>query len=274
MRVKGGKYIKVDPGVELFVQDIGKGNPIIFIPGWTFTTEVFHRQVEYFQETNRVIVVDPRSHGRSTITVHGNEYITHGEDLAKVIDYLDLQHVTFVGWSFGCLTIWEYVRQYGTQNIKSAVLVDLPPKSLSIHEDVDWVEGKLDDITGTYTTYLRDPEKQREFVKSYITDVMIQRDLLESELTWLVEQSLRTPYYIAANLFAAGMFSDYRKEARLLSEKIPTLTIIAEHWAEVAKAYSERLTPKSKIEVLGGHMMFWEYDKIFNQILESFLSID
>lgn len=272
MLTKYGNYITVDPGVELFIQDVGEGDPIVFIPGWTFTTEVFHKQVEHFQQTNRVIVIDPRSHGRSTITLHGNEYITHGIDLAKVIDELKLKNITLVGWSFGCLTVWEYFKQYGTENITSAILVDLPPKSLSVHEDVDWVEGKLDDIASAYTTYLRDTEKQRDFVTGYITDVMVQRDLLEPELKWLVEQSLKTPYYIAANLFAAGMFSDYREEAKLVSETIPTLTVIAEHWDEVGKAYTEKLTPKSKIEVLGGHMMFWEYDRKFNQLLESFLT--
>lgn len=45
-----GKYIKINSGVELFVQDEGKGEPIVFIPGFTFTTEVFSKQVEFFQK--------------------------------------------------------------------------------------------------------------------------------------------------------------------------------------------------------------------------------
>lgn len=261
-----GEYIEVDSGVELFVQDIGQGEPIVFIPGFTFTTEVFSKQVDFFSKTNRVIVIDPRSHGRSTTTVHGNDYVTHGTDLAKVIAELNIKNVTLAGWSFGCFTVWEYFKQFGHNAIKSAVLIDMPPKSLSINEE-DWVEGTLDDIASIYNTYLRNPRGQREFIENYINQVMIQRDLHEEELIWLVEQSMKTPYYIAGNLFASGMFSDYREEAKKLSDAVPTLTFVAEHWSDTATTYLKELTPKTKIEILGGHMMFWEHADQFNKIL-------
>ncbi|WP_026908859.1 alpha/beta fold hydrolase [Paucisalibacillus globulus] len=267
-----GNYIEVDPGVELFVQDVGVGEPIVFIPGFTFTTEVFEKQVDYFSKTNRVIVIDPRSHGRSTITVHGNDYVTHGSDLASVLKQLDVTNVTLVGWSFGCLTAWEYVKQYGTERMKSMVFVDMPPKSLSVQAE-DWVEGALDDIAAIYTNSLRTPQGQREFIEAYITGVMIQRDLNKGELTWLVEQSMKTPYYIAGNLFASGMFSDYRKEAKQVYETLPTLTVVAEHWAETAVEFTKFLSLETKIEVLGGHMMFWEHAEKFNSILENFISL-
>jgi non-heme chloroperoxidase len=271
MSVKGGVYIEVDQGVELFVQDIGDGEPIVFIPGWTFTTEVFSKQVEHFSKTNRVIVIDPRSHGRSTIAMHGNEYITHGTDLAKVLEKLELKAVTLAGWSFGCLTIWEYIRQFGVDNIQSFIFVDMSPKPLSTDHNNDWVEGSLDDIGLAYNTYLRSPEGQRTFITDYATQVMVQRQLAEEELNWIVEQSLKTPYYVAANLFASGMFSDYRKEAKLASESRPTLTILAEHWADTAKSFTKNISPKSKIEVLGGHFMLWEYSEAFNQLIEDYL---
>ncbi|MEH7345623.1 alpha/beta hydrolase [Bacillus sp. JJ1532] len=266
-----GKYIEVDSGVELFVQEAGSGEPIVFIPGFTFTTEVFSKQVEYFSRTNRVIVIDPRSHGRSTIAIHGNDYVSHGSDLNAVLQALDVKNATLLGWSFGCLTVWEYIKQNGFDNIKSLILVDMPPKSLSTKDD-DWVEGPLDDISAIYNTYLRNSSGQREFITSYITQVMVQRELDEEELSWLVEQSLKTPHYIAGNLFASGMFSDYREEARKASQTVPTLAVVAEHWADHAVNYIERMTPETKIEVLGGHMMFWEYSEKFNEIVNDFIN--
>ena len=98
------KYLEVDSGVDLYVEDVGEGSPIVFIPGFTFTTEMFEKQVEYFSKSNRVIVVDPRSHGRSTITLHGNDYMTHGTDLGKVLQALHVENPIIVGWSFGCFT--------------------------------------------------------------------------------------------------------------------------------------------------------------------------
>lgn len=270
MTVQDGKYIDVGPGVEVFVQDVGSGDPIIFIPGFTFTTEIFSKQVAHFSKTRRVIVIDPRSHGRSTIVLHGNDYVTHGTDLAKVIDALELKDVTLAGWSFGCLTIWEYLRQSGMENIKSLIFIDLSPKPLSTNHVGDWVEGPLDDISAAYTTFLRNPEGQRQFIEGYAKDVMVQRELQEEELTWLVEQSLKTPFYIAANLFSAGMFSDYRTEAKIASESVPTLTVVAEHWSEVARAFTEKVSPRSKVEILGGHLMFWEHSEKFNELVEKF----
>ena len=272
MSVKGGKYIEVDHGVELFVQDVGSGEPIVFLPGWTFTTEVFTNQVEYFSKTNRVIVIDPRSHGRSTTVLHGNEYVTHGTDLSKVLEKLELKNVSLVGWSFGCLTIWEYIRKYGMDTIKSFIFVDMSPKPLSTDHTGDWVEGAVDDIGLAYNTYLRNPEGQRIFITDYANQVMVQRQLGDDELNWIIEQSLKTPYYIAANLFASGMFSDYRKESKLASESRPTMTIVAEHWADTAKVFTQRISPKSDIAVLGGHFMFWEYSKAFNQLIGDFFN--
>jgi len=266
-----GKYVEVEPGVNLFVQDIGNGDPIVFLPGFTFTGEIFEKQVEHFSKTNRVIVVDPRSHGRSSMVVHGNDYVTHGTDLAKVIQELGLTDVTLVGWSFGCLTIWEYIKQQGTDGLKAIILIDMSPKSLSINHEDDWVEGPLDDIASIYNTALRSSDGQHEFMKAYTTGVMVQREVTEEELEWIVGQSMNTPTYIAQQLFASGMFSDYREQAKQASESVPTLTVVAEHWAETAKAFTLKISPKSVVEVLGGHLMFWEYSENFNTLVEKFL---
>lgn len=270
MPYKSGTYIEVDPGVELYVKDVGSGDSIVFIPGFTFSSEAFSEQIAHFSKTNRVIAIDPRSHGRSTVTVHGNEYVTHGTDLVKILKKLKVVNPTLIGWSFGCLTVWEYFKQVGVTDINAFIFVDMPPKSLSVNHD-DWVEGSLDDIGSLYNTFLRDSKGHRAFIKDYIENVMIQRHLEKEELDWMIDMSLQTPYYIAGNLFASGMFSDYREEAKRASESVPTLTIIAEHWAETASNYLKNISPQSRIEKLGGHMMFWEHSAVFNQMVESFL---
>ncbi|MGR9047535.1 alpha/beta fold hydrolase [Halobacillus faecis] len=264
-------YIEVEAGIEIFVQETGTGDPLVFIPGFTFTTEVFSEQVKHFSKTHRTIVIDPRSHGRSTTTVHGNDYVTHGTDLQKMLKELKVENPTLVGWSFGCLTVWEYIRQFGTDEINSLILIDMPPKSLSLKEDEDWVEGPLDDLAAAYTNYLRHPKGQREFISAYATGVMVQRELKKEELTWMVEQSLKTPYYIAANLFSSGLFSDYRKEAAQSSASVPTLFVVAEHWGETASAYLNKMAPSASVKTLGGHLMFWEHSEKFNRFVEEFL---
>ena len=95
-----GGFITIEPGVEMYYEDQGQGSPILFVPGWTFTTEVFQHQLNHFSKSNRVVIIDPRSHGRSTVTLEGNDYVTHAADLAKVVESLDLNDFVLVGWSF------------------------------------------------------------------------------------------------------------------------------------------------------------------------------
>lgn len=266
-----GKYIEVEPGVEIYFEDRGTGTPILFLPGWTFTTELFEFQMDSFSKTHRAITIDPRSHGRSTITNQGNNYTTHGTDLAKIIKALELKDIILVGWSFGCLDLLEYIRQEGIENVKATICVDLSPKPLSVNDE-DWTEGPLDEIGGAYNEYLKSPKGQRDFVTYYATEVMVQRDLKEEELFWIVEQSLKTPCHIASNLFASGMFSNYMAEAKKIDEFLPALNIIAEHWAETAVSFTQKHFPNTKTEVLGGHMMFWEHAEKFNKLINGFLS--
>lgn len=266
-----GEYIEVEPDVEICYEDRGTGSPIIFIPGWTFTTEVFAHQMEHFSKMHRAIAIDPRTHERSTITLQGNNYATHGTDLAKIIKALELQDVVLVGWSFGCLDLWEYyIIQEGVENVKAAVCVDLSPKPLSVNGE-DWVEGPLDEIGGAYNAYVQSPKGQRIFIVYYATEVMVQRDLNKEELFWIIEQSLKTPCYIASNLFASGMFSNYMAEAKQIDESLPALNINAEHWAETAVSFTQKHFPNTKTEVLGGHMMFWEHSDKFNKLIDDFI---
>lgn len=265
-----GSYLEVEPGVEIYYEESGTGTPLVFVPGWTFTTELFDHQVAHFSQSHRVIVMDPRSHGRSAQTVHGNDYTTQAADLAKLIKALDLRDVVLVGWSFGCLAAWGYVRQEGLHALRAMVSIDLSPKPLSVQEG-DWVEGPLDEIAAAYNTYLLSRNGQREFVTYYANEVMVQRELSPEEMFWIVGQSLQTPPYAASALFASGMFSNYMAEAKLVDDAIPALSIIAAHWADTAVPFMNKHFPKTKTAVLGGHMMFWEYPEQFNKILADFL---
>ncbi len=270
---QAGGFIEIEPAVEIYYEDEGEGPPIVFVPGWTFTTEVFRHQLDNFSSSHQVVVIDPRSHGRSTITLEGNDYMTHAADLAKVIEFLELRDVVLVGWSFGCLTTYGYVKLKGTEALKAHVCIDLSPKPLS-SQPGDWVEGPLDDIAAGYH-YLRTPEGQRQFVAGYADQVMVQRDLTEEELFWIVDQSSKSPPWVAAALFASGMFSNNMAEAKLLDESLPALTIVAEHWADTAVPFLKKHLPNTKTAVLGGHMMFWEHADKFNAILRDFItSID
>ena len=264
-----GQYIEVEPGVELYVEDVGKGRPVIFIPGWTFTTRVFSHQFAHFSKSHRVISYDPRSHGRSSVTFSGNNYGTHAQDLKKLIDQLELENPVLVGWSAGSCTVWHYVRHYGTDNLAGFVNIDMPPIGTSPNPG-DWIEAGFEDLAHFFQG-VQTPAGLRGVVEWYADNVMIEQDMSPELTQWVVEQSLCTPPIIAANLITDIAFSNYVEEAVAIDNAIPSLHIAANHWSETAKAFINEKCPKSQFESFGGHMMYWEYPEKFNPILAAFL---
>lgn len=77
------------------------------IPGLTFSGEIFKNQLEYFSSEYRVIAIDPRGQGYSAKTVDGNDYLTHGRDVAGLIDALGLKDIVLIGWSTGNLDTYQ-----------------------------------------------------------------------------------------------------------------------------------------------------------------------
>ena len=256
---------------ELFYVDKGRGKPIVFVPGFTFSSEVFEHQIDALSKTNRVIVLDPRSHGQSPIRSDGNNYQQHGIDLHDVFESLDLTDMVLVGWSFGALSAWSYVKQFGLDRVSHFVCIDMPPVPLSAKEsEGDWVELPIAHLPGAYEA-LSTKEGQAAFLGGYAQNIMVQRELSDEELQWLVSLSLRTPPAIAQQLFASGCFSNYLDTAVAISNERPSLFILAEHWSEIAAPYLANSIPNASKETLGGHMMFWEHPEAFNQILMDFI---
>jgi pimeloyl-ACP methyl ester carboxylesterase len=266
-----GKYLAIEPGVEIFYIDIGQGDPIVLIPGLTFSTEIFKAQIEYFSKTNRVIAIDPRGQGRSSKSTHGNDYTTHGQDLAKIIELLALDNITLLGWSTGNLTIWSYVNEFDTKKIKSVILIDMSPKPSSPNEN-DWVEGNIDELGAAMTAFLTTQEGQRAFFTDYATQVMVQRTLSDEELFAIIDMSSRTPYYITQSLFANAVLGDFREGCKKLNDNVPTIMFIADHWSKIAQPYMNSNYPKIKTCVMGGHLLFWEYSEKFNAEVEDFMT--
>lgn len=266
--MRNGAYFETEPGVEIYYETTGEGEPLIFVPGWSFSTEVFDRQVSFFSKSYQVISFDPRGQGRSNITLEGINYKTQSSDLAKLISHLKLNKPVIIGWSYGCLSLWGLVRAQGTKNLKGMVFIDLPPVPISGKDE--WVEMSLNDAADFYQS-LTTSKGHRDRVTRYAKNTMVQRDLSANELDWIVDQSVKSPSWIAAAYCAAGMFSNYEQEAAIVDRELETLFIVAEDAADKAAAYLQSNLPNAKAEYLGGHFMFWEFPDEFNTIIENYL---
>lgn len=265
------KYVTVAPGVELHILEKGEGKPLVFIPGLTFSGEIFKHQLEYFSSKYRVIAIDPRGQGYSAKTVDGNDYLTHGRDVAGLIDALGLEDIVLIGWSTGNLDTWSYVQQFSKDKLHGIVTIDMSPLPLS-PDPKWWTEGTIEGLSQVATQVLTSSQGCREFFSEYATGVMIQHEMKPDELEYLLDISGRTPYWICRQLFCDAVFSNYLDTAKDVGATMPSLMFIAEHWQDVAKPFVETQLPGYDTYVMGGHLMFYEYPEKWNGGLEDFLN--
>jgi non-heme chloroperoxidase len=123
-------YVTTRDGADIYYQDRGAGLPVVFSHGWPLDADAWDAQMRALQEQGyRVIAHDRRGHGRSSQPA-GHDLDTYADDLAAVLDALDLKDVTLVGHSIGAGEVTRYVGRYGTRRIAKVVLLAAVPPVL------------------------------------------------------------------------------------------------------------------------------------------------
>jgi len=121
-----GSYITTPDGVQLYFKDWGpKNGPVVtFSHGWPLSSDSWESQMQFLAEKGyRVVAHDRRGHGRSSQPWDGNDMDHYADDLATVIETLNLRDVTLVGFSTGGGEVARYIGRHGTARVKKAVLV-------------------------------------------------------------------------------------------------------------------------------------------------------
>lgn len=110
--------------INLYYKDWGRGEPIVFSHGWPLTADAWEDQMLFLAEKGfRCIAHDRRGHGRSAGSWHGNEMDTYADDLAKLVEALDLKEVIHIGHSTGGGEVARYIGRHGTKRVAKAVLI-------------------------------------------------------------------------------------------------------------------------------------------------------
>src|SRR5215510_3249657 len=92
--------VRIKDGTEIFYKDWGTGHPVVFSHGWPLSADAWDPQMLFLAENGyRVIAHDRRGHGRSSQPGNGNDMDTYADDLAAVVEALDVSNVTLVGHS-------------------------------------------------------------------------------------------------------------------------------------------------------------------------------
>ena len=120
----GTPFIETSDGTSLFCRDWGAGEPVVFAHGWGLSSDFWQYQmVALTGQGLRCVAYDRRSHGRSSDPGRGYDYDTLADDLAALVERLDLRHVTLVGHSMGGGEVVRYLSRHGARRVSRAVLV-------------------------------------------------------------------------------------------------------------------------------------------------------
>lgn len=125
-------FITTNDGTKIFYKDWGTGQPVVFSHGWPLNADSWDDQlVAVASQGYRAIAHDRRAHGRSSQTWEGHNLDTYADDLASLLETLDLRNVVLVGHSTGGGEVVRYVGRYGTERVGKVVLVGaIPPLML------------------------------------------------------------------------------------------------------------------------------------------------
>jgi len=125
-------FITTKDGARIFYKDWGRGQPVVFSHGWPLNADAWDDQlVAVASKGCRAIAHDRRGHGRSDQPWDGNDIDTYADDLAALIDSLDLKDAVLVGHSTGGGEVVRYIGRHGTGRVAKVVLVGaVPPQML------------------------------------------------------------------------------------------------------------------------------------------------
>ncbi|WP_244237704.1 alpha/beta fold hydrolase [Corallococcus llansteffanensis] len=265
--------IRTRDGVELFYRDWGTGMPVVFLAGWMLPSDIWSYQgVTLADQGLRCIAYDRRGHGRSSDPGRGYDYDTLADDLASVLETLDLRDVTLVGHSMASGEMVRYLSRHGDQRVSRLVFLApaATPFMLKTEDNPDGVDASVFEHFRK-EVLLRDAPQwltanARSFVVAETSEPMIQ---------WVMSLLLRCSMKAAHDCHRAMSSTDFRAELPRIRR--PTWIIHGDKDAsapiDLTGRKTAQLIPGSRLKVYEGapHGLFITHQERLNRDLLAFV---
>ncbi|MBC8639106.1 alpha/beta hydrolase [Caballeronia sp. EK] len=249
-------YVATSGGVELFYRDWqpeamhGNGKTIVFVPSYSLPGDMWaYQMLPLARQGFRCIAYDRRGHGRSSDPGGGYDYDTLADDLAAVMNALDLSNVTLVGYSMGGAEAVRYLTRHGSARVARLALIasTLPmlAKTPDNPDGIDraYVDAFQHDLMTDYPKWLAD--NARPFAGPGASQAMID---------WIREMALRTSHQALFACNETVSSGDFRDELRDID--MPTLIVQGDRDVsnplELTSQRTARLIPNARVVVYEG----------------------
>ncbi|HEX7874350.1 MAG TPA: alpha/beta hydrolase [Sphingobium sp.] len=217
-------HIETAQGHSIHVKDMGTGKPVILIHGWPLTGDMWEYQTLALLEAGyRVITYDRRGFGQSGHPADGYNYDVFADDLAAVIDHLDVTGVSLVGFSMGGGEIARYLSRHGSTKVANAVLVSsVVPYLLKDDSNPDGVDGSVFEDMKAQIREDRFAFLQT-FSKAFYGVGLVSKPVSSALLDWTFALAIMASPKATIDCVDAFGRTDFRPDLRAFN--IPTLVI-------------------------------------------------
>lgn len=230
---------KTEDGTKIYFKDWGEGPAVTFSHGWPLSADAWDGQMLFLvQHGFRCIAHDRRGHGRSSQPSSGNDMNGYADDLAALIEMLDLHDITVVGHSTGGGEVARYIGRHGTTRVAKAVLISAVPPALGTSKgNPDGLPSEV--FTGLLAGMAHDRsqfylELAKQFYGSNRDRSTVSQGLLDQFWAWSMQSGLKNSYECVKDLADADFTQD------LACFDIPTLLIHGDDDQVVPVANSNR----------------------------------
>jgi non-heme chloroperoxidase len=268
-------YFRTSDDAILYFEDHGTGKPIVLIHGFVCSTKFFEKNVAGLAETNRVILMDLRGHGNSSKSLHGHTVSRYAQDIKELLDHLEVENATLLGWSMSGQIVLKYHMLFGKRHIDSIGLLDCP---LGAVYDEEWnahglkgfnMDGYNKFLAMSYTNY-------EGYCGAFSQKIWTGND--ESAIDWSKAEFLKTPPWISFAIYSDLIFQNGYEMLPKVSVPILFMgadsAITANGKALATKYYPENTNPdvyqESYTFESGGHVFFYINPDEFNRKVVEF----
>lgn len=261
-------FISARDGTPLYYKDWGSGKPIVFIAAWGLNADMWQYQMTHMVSRGfRCVAYDRRGHGRSAQPSNGYDYDTLSDDLAAVLDELDLHQAALIGHSMAGGEIVRYLSRHGAGRIgRVALIAPATPFLLKTPDNPDGVPGEIFDQARArsmtdFPKWLAD--NARPFFVADTSQAMID---------WVLRLMTQTSLKAILDCNRAIVETDFRSE--LPRVNVPTLIVQGDNDASTPLDLTGRKTamliPGAKLKIYEGAphgLMFTHTDRLNRDLI-------